>query len=348
MTALGRDSGTAGRYDFVDNAKAIGIVLVVLGHSRGLPESVTNLIFGFHVPLFFLLSGFLIKREKLEESIGSNVRRILRTLGLPYLVFFAMAWLYWLATRHIGGKALQSAGKAWFDPLTGLFSGLEQDLYVDPPLWFFPCLMAAAIVYHASRKFLDVKWSTGVFVALAFLLAVLWRGDAVSWRLPLGLDAMWAALAFFALGQCLRMQLGILPRDGHALLASFALGMALLAGAVALSGRVDLANMRFGAMPMLYLPMALFGIAATLSISQYLPRSRLANWLSENTLTIFPAHFLFLSLVRGAAVFLHLIPANYIYGTAWSLLSSALAIALCAPLVWCLRRSPIAIVRKAR
>ena len=348
MPARRPESGAAGRYDFVDNAKAIGIVLVVLGHSRGQPDYLTNLIFGFHVPLFFLLSGFLVKADKLDESVGAGAWRLLRTLGLPYLVFFAMAWLYWLATRHIGGKALQTAGLAWFDPLVGLFSGLQEDLYIDPPLWFFPCLIATAVAYHASRKFLDLKWSTVIFVALAFLLAMLWPGDAASWRLPLGLDTMWIALAFFALGQGLRMHPAFFPRNRRVLLMLFVLGLVLLAGAAAVSGRVDLANMRFGAVPTLYLPMALFGIAATLSISQYLPRSGIANWLSENTLTIFPAHFLFLSLVRGVAISLHLVPADYIYGLGWSLMSSALAIALCAPLVWCLRRSPIAIVRKAR
>lgn len=348
----GPGPAVSGRYGFIDNAKAIGIVLVVLGHSRGLPEYLSHLIFGFHVPLFFFISGFLLKPEKLKEPVGRNAMQTLRSLGLPYLVFFAMAWLYWLATRNIGGKALQTAGLAWFDPLAGLLSGLQTDLYIDPPLWFFPCLIATAIAYHASRKFLGLAFSTGLFVGLAFLLALFWPGGSVSFRLPLGLDTMWIALAFFAMGQYLRSYLrvqdGFRIRDRRLLPVVFAAAFGLLAYAVVMTGRVDLATMRFGALPALYLPMALCGIAATLSISQYFPRSGIAEWLSENTLTIFPAHFLFLSLVRGAAVSLHLIPNDYHYALGWSIGSSALAIALCVPLVWCLQRSPIAIVRKAR
>ncbi|HEY4316982.1 MAG TPA: acyltransferase family protein [Herbaspirillum sp.] len=344
----GRDPAEAGRYGFIDNAKAIGIVLVVLGHSRGLPEYLSQLIFGFHVPLFFLISGFLLKPGKLDEPVFGHARKTLRALGLPYLVFFAMAWLYWLATRNIGGKALQTAGLAWHDPLLGLFSGLQSDLYIDPPLWFFPCLIATMIVYHAARKFLGLAVSTVLFVALAFLLALLWPGASASVRLPLGLDTMWIALGLFALGQYWRASQWPLTRDRRILAAVFLVGLALLAGAVFLTGRVDLATMRFGALPALYLPMALCGIAATLSISQYLPYSRIAEWLSENTLTIFPAHFLFLSLVRGTALSLHLISGDYQYGIGWSILSSVLAIGLCVPLVWCLRRSPVEIVRKAR
>ncbi|RXZ36043.1 hypothetical protein D9O50_05620 [Oxalobacteraceae bacterium CAVE-383] len=337
-----------GRYGFADHAKAIGIVLIVLGHSRGLPEYLSRLIFGFHVPLFFFLSGFLLKPERLREPVGDAAKKILRSLGLPYLVFFAMAWLYWLATRDIGGKAVRTAGLAWYDPLAGLLSGLQPDLYIDPPLWFFPCLIATTIVYRASRKFLGPGWSTGLFAVLAFLLAMLWQGASASWRLPLGLDAMWIALAFFALGQYFRVHDAVFTRDRRILAAVFLLGCVLLAGMVALSGKIDLATMRFGALPALYLPTALCGIAATLSISQCLPSSRVADWLAENTLTIFPAHFLFLSLIRGVAISLHLISNDHVYGIGWSIVSSALAIALCVPLVWCLRRSPVAIMRKAR
>jgi acyltransferase len=338
----------AGRYGFIDNAKAIGIVLVVLGHSRGMPSGLTNLIFGFHVPLFFFISGFLLKPEKLEEGAGSSARKILRALGLPYLLFFVLAWGYWLATRHIGGKALLSAGHAWYEPLAGLFSGLESDLYVDPPLWFFPCLILTAVAYQAARKFMRLGLSTGLFVGLAFLLSVLWPVWSPSARLPLGLDNMWLALAFYGLGQYLRVKNRLFPTRKGVPIGIFLVAFSLLVYAVALAGRVDMANMRFGDLPALYLPMALFGIAATLSISQCLPRSRLADWLSENTLIIFPAHFLFLSLVRGVATSLHLISADYHYAIGWSIASSALAIALCAPLIWCLRHSPMTIVRKAR
>src|SRR5438105_3842867 len=135
------DQTAADRYGFIDNAKAIGIVLVVLGHSRGLPDSLLRLIFSFHVPLFFFISGFLVKAGKLDASISSNTKKILRTLAIPYVLFFSLAYVYWLATRNVGAKALLYAGQEWYAAIAGLFTGLESDLFVDPPLWFFPCLI---------------------------------------------------------------------------------------------------------------------------------------------------------------------------------------------------------------
>lgn len=334
------------RYGFIDNAKAIGIILIVCGHGKGLPAYLSHFIFSFHVPLFFFISGFLLKSGKLNTDVGVNIKKILRTLGAPYVLFFLLAWVYWLATRHIGSKALLFGDYAWYAPIAGLFTGLEADLYVDPPLWFFPCVMLTMIIYHAARKWMTLAASTGLFVLFALILSLLW--ESVPYRLPLGLDNAWIGLGFYALGQYVREKnfFGDGRHDVRRsrLLAIFGVALALLGYAALLNGQVDLANMRFGIRPAIYLPAALVGIVAVLAASLSLPPSRLGNWLSANTLTIFPAHFLFLSLVRGVAVALHLIPGDYHYGLGWNIVSSILAIALCVPLVYCLRRSPVPVI----
>lgn len=39
------------------NAKAIGIMAVVVGHS-GCPQIIHNFIYCFHMPLFFMITGY--------------------------------------------------------------------------------------------------------------------------------------------------------------------------------------------------------------------------------------------------------------------------------------------------
>ena len=48
---------------WIDVAKGITIILVVLGHSS-LPSTISRFIWAFHMPLFFLVSG---GGNKLEE-----------------------------------------------------------------------------------------------------------------------------------------------------------------------------------------------------------------------------------------------------------------------------------------
>ncbi|EHT4942411.1 acyltransferase family protein, partial [Vibrio vulnificus] len=72
------------RTEWVDYAKAIGIILVVFGHVNrgiydagfGLPESihsvVDSVIYSFHMPLFFFLSG-LFCMESFRKRGGTGV-----------------------------------------------------------------------------------------------------------------------------------------------------------------------------------------------------------------------------------------------------------------------------------
>ena len=54
---------TISRIPMIDVAKGIGIILVVIGHTN-LPTLVMNLIYAFHVPLFFVLSGMVFNMNK--------------------------------------------------------------------------------------------------------------------------------------------------------------------------------------------------------------------------------------------------------------------------------------------
>lgn len=48
------------RENWVDIAKGIGIILVVMGHAN-CPEIPHGIIYSFHMPLFFFLSGLFIQ-----------------------------------------------------------------------------------------------------------------------------------------------------------------------------------------------------------------------------------------------------------------------------------------------
>jgi len=79
------------RLSWVDAAKGVGIILIVLGHS-GIPKELEAYLFAFHVPLFFVLSGitFTVKEElSFREYAVLQARRLL----WPYLLFAITSWL---------------------------------------------------------------------------------------------------------------------------------------------------------------------------------------------------------------------------------------------------------------
>lgn len=63
------------RIDEYDVAKGIGILLVILGHTLPLDSSLRLFIYAFHMPLFFFLSGLVMKESQticLDKSLLTN------------------------------------------------------------------------------------------------------------------------------------------------------------------------------------------------------------------------------------------------------------------------------------
>ena len=48
------------RRNDIDYARGIAILLILIGHTIGMSNFETKLIYSFHVPLFFIISGMLI------------------------------------------------------------------------------------------------------------------------------------------------------------------------------------------------------------------------------------------------------------------------------------------------
>ncbi|WP_234048969.1 acyltransferase family protein [Xylella fastidiosa] len=81
---------SVGRDARIDAAKGLGIFLVVLGHAKGLPEWWVVLIYSFHVPLFFLLSGWAAGTNMCQSGFCECLLHLMRTLLVPYVFFFSL------------------------------------------------------------------------------------------------------------------------------------------------------------------------------------------------------------------------------------------------------------------
>lgn len=72
------------RIQWIDIARGIAILLVVLGHCIGnLEDPVNRVILAFHMPLFFFLSGLCAKDT--VEPINCFLKKKLLTLLVPQM-----------------------------------------------------------------------------------------------------------------------------------------------------------------------------------------------------------------------------------------------------------------------
>ena len=316
------------RLDLIDTMKAIGIVLVVVGHAPALPQAGVNWAYAFHIPLFFWISGLLLANGRAAPSDWGALGKRLRALLWPYLGFFLLSWAYWLATFRLGARAAKFAGVAWYEPLFGLFSGRGEDLYINLTLWFFPCLAVTHVLYAVLRRWMGAGAAAVLLLLLAAALSTIAWEPAPRW--PWGADAALVALGFFALGMVSQPLVRAMTGWPRAALLALALAGGLgIAWANQVTGRVDLNTMGFGEHPALYLPTALAGIAMTLALGAALPATRLARWLSENSLLIFPTHTTLFNFFSGFATLVlkqpHAVTETPLFGVVTVLLALAAA-----------------------
>jgi len=108
------------REQWVDNVKLFACILVTLGHffqsmvnSSILPETFlyswfNRTIYFFHVPLFFLCSGYLYQKKAEKKRRGAFLMQKGIALLVPYVAFPTLSWL--LKEVFAGSVNRQNAG----------------------------------------------------------------------------------------------------------------------------------------------------------------------------------------------------------------------------------------------
>lgn len=198
------------RIEYLDIAKGIGILLVVLGHNdfEVISLFVQRLIYSFHMPLFFFLSGYFLNTA---IPFFSFIKKRFHTLLKPF--FFTIFLIYFTSV---------SFEKMGFNTaITRIVKSLYgSGHYLDwVQLWFLPHLFAVslyAFLFITLVSRLRNRWITwGILlgtlaIAIPFLnafypfpLSVLGK-DYELWGLPFSLDLVLATGFFFILGHEVR------------------------------------------------------------------------------------------------------------------------------------------------
>lgn len=161
------------REKWVDDVKVIACILVVLGHffqsmtkANILPENnlygwFNTTIYYFHVPLFFICSGYLYQKYSKVNSVDSwckNVAKKALALGVPYATFTTATWVL---------------KKIFSSSVNDQIGGLGDTLFFHPtaPYWY---LYALFFIFLVTPTFSSAKAaSVGIIISLAAKLLIL-------------------------------------------------------------------------------------------------------------------------------------------------------------------------------
>ncbi|NQT36954.1 MAG: acyltransferase family protein [Planctomycetes bacterium] len=188
------------RIPWVDVCRGLGILLVVAGHTD---NRLKPLIYWFHMPLFFFLSGFLFSGR---QPVVAFARRKAGQLLVPYVVLvFALTAFQVIGVVATGppGERTATIGRMFGH---ALFGGQMLDgIFVV--YWFFTCLFLTQMLFNVLCHYVPPRtwWWVGV-LGLCYLTAWAdgrWAADV---PFPWAADVTLMAVVFFALGHVFRRQ----------------------------------------------------------------------------------------------------------------------------------------------
>lgn len=161
------------RNDVVDIMKGIAIICVMIGHTDWCPYWLYVLIFSFHIPLFFIISGYYSKgSEGVVIDRGGYIRKSARRLLLPYAIVACAVCLYSAFRAHHYGDCsivIHEVAKyifAW----DAVWEGTIFDLW-DGPTWFLLSLFWARLLFEWLRA--AGRWFIPICIALSVTMILL-------------------------------------------------------------------------------------------------------------------------------------------------------------------------------
>lgn len=265
------------RIEWIDNAKVIGIWLVILGHilnaGRPVEAELHTLVYSFHMPFFFFVSGILFSTKGMLFSKFLLAK--LKSLIVPYILLNILCVLLnipiYLNPDVFVTTNLSTPVHDFLTLVDGEFGSV-----FAPPSWFLITLFFVMIISFFVVK-LKIYWQLLILCATITMSYV-----AIIYQFPLNIDTIPGGFVFFLIGYMLKGYVKDLsPRIWH-WIALFLLIFATYVTLSLYNGPVAINNI-IGKTTWLFWVVALFGIAALYLfsniVSSLLHQEKLCNIL---------------------------------------------------------------------
>jgi len=271
----------AGRIGYIDIAKGIGIVLVVMGHNDFalISPFAHKLIYSFHMPMFFFMSGMFFKPDM---PFWAFIRRRFDKVLKPFL--FTILLIYFASISFSKVSIIVATRRV----LKAMYANGH---YLDwVQLWFLPHLFVVGLfayifikAVHRTRLF-RLRWVilSVMYVAGVLGMTLFWPfdfnlpgKDFIIFGLPFSLDIVFVSGFFFVLGYELNGRLYISLFEN--ILTLLISGITLIVLVWYLPPTIDFNTRQFGSL-FINTAEALLGILVVLALSKQMER---VGWLSS-------------------------------------------------------------------
>ncbi len=194
-------SASPKRISWIDVCKGITIILIILGHINSIPYTLRCVIFSFHIPLFMMISGYLIHTYDVRQNFIESIKSLL----VPYAIIGFLEAVF----AVFFSIDVESAGTALFHSLNEIVismsngSGIFMQYGSVGVIWLISCLFISKKIYIAICSVCrHMPWIFRILVILGCSCSGVVIGQTVGF-LPWSLDVAMTSVIFLAVGDFL-------------------------------------------------------------------------------------------------------------------------------------------------
>ncbi|MGG0308383.1 acyltransferase family protein [Priestia megaterium] len=178
------------RNKLIDIMKGAGIICVVFGHLN--VEILHHYLFWFHMPLYFMISGYLYKGINNKHTLNDWAIRKCKRLLVPYLSFGIVILAIVIAQENtlaiipeyiktivIGGRSL---------------------VYFYGVFWFVTCLLVTQIVFAYITTYIRSNAIIISIVAILYIIAHLYSLSQPTIKILWSVDTTMISIVYYSIG----------------------------------------------------------------------------------------------------------------------------------------------------
>ena len=288
------------RVEWIDRAKGITIILVVLGHvlndmpnDNGEYSFLINIIYSFHMPCFFIISGLVTTDN--EKPLKSRCIKLSKQLLLPYLFFSFLFLIKAIITNILQSvEWKESFANNWKD--TVLVTSKSE----FASFWFLPCLFISKCLLICLLR--NTKKPS--LILLCFPISFIISYVFSDYTMPFMLDAAILSTGFLYIGVSLRKKHKCLKHKKAAfvLVLSIFIICNIFSYFVLHQPKVSFFEMKTGN-PILLLIASTTGSLTVFSISKALKKEKIIVKIGTKSLWIYGFHYFIMAIIKRLLLF---------------------------------------------
>jgi acyltransferase len=317
---------SSNRIKWIDTCKGIGIILVIIGHTPIDPIA-RSIIYAFHMPLFFFISGYFFSADKHKNVKNYTISKF-KTLLIPYISFSIIAFLFlrFLFDQPIAKRVF----------LEEMIISKRNNISFDDPIWFLTSLFTIEIIYYLLAKYIkNSKALLLIIILIAFMSTVVFKVFSGGNILPWSLDQSLYYLIYFGFGHFIKKINFFEKNSKNTFIVSI---NSLLFITLVFSQRLYYEIWSFFRLPASLFSFidaimwAILGISLVVFLAKFLSSIHVLNFLGRNSLILMSLHIplgfnFYHSLVRGR-LNIEIINLN-LFGIAVTLFTILILIPIC-------------------